>query len=319
LCALHKPKINARRVSNYKDYESSLNTSGLHFPLAIKHVKKFERLNPNISINVFAEEKKSIYPVCVTTSKGATNHINLLVLTQGEKQHYTLITKMSALLCGQTSKSDVKKHWCNYCLHGFSSEKGLNRHIVDCVKNGIQKILLPDEEHRWLQFNAIEKMLPVSFVIYADFESYLIKTNTKLSSSVEAYERHVPSGFCYYVVSSILKYKSQPVLYRGPNAVDKFLQNLKTESMKICKILRKYVPIKMTVENKRNFQNAITCYLCDEPLSPSNRVRDHCHLIGQYRGPCHRKCNLQLKNIKWNKNAYVIPVVFHNLRGTMVI
>ena len=41
------------------------------------------------------------------------------------------------------------------------------------------------------------------------------------------------------------------------------------------------------------------------------RVRDHCHITGQYRGSAHQDCNLKLQiNPKEGK----IPVIFHNLR-----
>lgn len=40
-----------------------------------------------------------------------------------------------------------------------------------------------------------------------------------------------------------------------------------------------------------------------------DRVHDHCHLTGRYRGAAHQYCNLQYTNSR------VIPVVFHNLSG----
>lgn len=42
------------------------------------------------------------------------------------------------------------------------------------------------------------------------------------------------------------------------------------------------------------------------------RVRDHCHVTGNYRGPAHQDCNLKLRI---NAKELKIPVVFHNLRG----
>ena len=40
-----------------------------------------------------------------------------------------------------------------------------------------------------------------------------------------------------------------------------------------------------------------------------NKIRDHCHVTGKYRGPAHWSCNINLKVSK------KLPVIFHNLRG----
>ena len=39
------------------------------------------------------------------------------------------------------------------------------------------------------------------------------------------------------------------------------------------------------------------------------RVRDHCHVTGEYRGSAHEACNLNFKLTD------KIPVIFQNLRG----
>ena len=40
----------------------------------------------------------------------------------------------------------------------------------------------------------------------------------------------------------------------------------------------------------------------------SDKVRDHCHLTGKYRGPAHNVCNINVKQ----KDSSFIPFVFHN-------
>ena len=49
------------------------------------------------------------------------------------------------------------------------------------------------------------------------------------------------------------------------------------------------------------------------------RVRDHDHVSGEFRGAAHRDCNLQYRLLKKrnkdDEDSFVIPVVFHNLRG----
>ena len=42
---------------------------------------------------------------------------------------------------------------------------------------------------------------------------------------------------------------------------------------------------------------------------PHDKVRDHCHYTGLYRGPVHSLCNLRYKISSY------IPIVFHKLSG----
>ena len=57
------------------------------------------------------------------------------------------------------------------------------------------------------------------------------------------------------------------------------------------------------------------CHICEETISSERsssdniKVKDHCHLTGEYRGAAHQECNLKYKEPSF------IPVVFHNLSG----
>ena len=137
LAALYPPKFHAERVAQYALYEKELNIKDLVFPLEVLAVKKFERLHSHLSINVFALDNKTVYPVQLTINRDAYKVINLLIITLAERWHYTLIKNMSALLSRQTSRNVNKKHWCNYYLHEFATEKRLNKHVEDCNRNGL--------------------------------------------------------------------------------------------------------------------------------------------------------------------------------------
>ena len=51
-------------------------------------------------------------------------------------------------------------------------------------------------------------------------------------------------------------------------------------------------------------------YICEKLFDVGDdKVRDHCHITGKYRGPAHWSCNINLKLSR------KIPVIFHNLRG----
>jgi hypothetical protein len=121
LCGLHPVKVHPERVDHYKKYEHELNVIDLSFPLNIKQVKKFENLNPSISVNIFAYDGKvGVYPIHITAHKNR-RHVNMLLLSQGDKSHYVTIRSMSKLLRQKNSYHCAKFH-CNYCLHGFTRQ-----------------------------------------------------------------------------------------------------------------------------------------------------------------------------------------------------
>ena len=64
----------------------------------------------------------------------------------------------------------------------------------------------------------------------------------------------------------------------------------------------------MTMHDKLVYDNSTLCHICNEELG-KDRVRDHCHLFGNFRGAAHEVCNLKYKVPKF------FPVVFHNLSG----
>ena len=317
LAALHAPSRNATRINKYKSYENELHVTDLKFPLVIKDIKKFENLNQFISVNVLAFDGKTcIYPVYVTGDKNRKHHVNLLLISNNDKFHYVLIKNMSRLLC--TNHNIGQKFFCNYCLHGFYKESSLLNHVDDCSKFGIQKVVLPDDEHKWVKFKSIQKMMPAPFVIYADFESFLCKVEgpKNMDSSLHVYERHIPSGFAYLIVSSDFNRTYEPVVYRGPDVIEEFLKRLKTESDNITTILSKVVPMKLSSEEEKMFFKTENCYLCGELLG-ADRVRDHDHLTGKFRGAAHNECNLKLqyRGSKHGIPSFYIPIVFHNLKG----
>ena len=63
----------------------------------------------------------------------------------------------------------------------------------------------------------------------------------------------------------------------------------------------------MTQEDKEDFNKNNICRFCDKEIL-SDKVRDHCHLTGKYRGPAHNTCNINVKQ----KDIDFIPFAFHN-------
>ena len=69
----------------------------------------------------------------------------------------------------------------------------------------------------------------------------------------------------------------------------------------------------VTEKDKKKFTEADTCWICKDKFDEeNNKVWDHCHITGKFRGPAHNACNLKLQIQAWKTP---IPVIFHNFRG----
>ena len=91
LAALHPVEKNTDRVSNYEAYIEELKTDGIKFPVKIQQIPRFENMN-DLTINVYTTNKSGsdIWPVYISKRRG-DDPINLLLLSDDEKSHYTLI------------------------------------------------------------------------------------------------------------------------------------------------------------------------------------------------------------------------------------
>ena len=64
--------------------------------------------------------------------------------------------------------------------------------------------------------------------------------------------------------------------------------------------------IVLTEENE-DYKNINICRICEKEIF-SDKVRDHCHLTGKYRGPAHNTCNINVKQ----KDSNCIPFALQN-------
>ena len=299
-----------------KTFICQLDYSSIEFPVTVKQINKIEKQN-NICINLFGYEEKQPFPIYISKEK-YQDHMELLLITEGENKHYVLIKDFNKFMFNQT-KHEHRKYFCMYCLQCFSREDVLTEHKNNCISiNGKQAINMPEKGDK-VYFKNHHKQLPVPFVIYADFEAITEKVQgckpNNNKSYTEEYQRHKDCGYGYKVVCCYDDKYSKPVqIYRGENAVYKFMENMLEVNWCKSKMKKHFnKPLKMTKENKADFQKATKCNICDKPYKDKDiRVRDHCHITGKFRGSAHQDCNLKLQ-IK--PETIKIPVIFHNLRG----
>ena len=236
--------------------------------------------------------------------------MNLLLITKDEKKHYVLIKDFNAFMYNQ-SKHKERKHFFMYCLQCFSSERILANHVNNCLTiNGVQAINMPKQGENILKFNNFHKQLPVPFVIYADFEAITkkiqgcerseeMKKDKDRGSYTEADQTHEDCGYGYKVICCYDdKYSKYTSIYRGENAVYKFMEKM-LEEVEYCKaVIKKHFnkPLVMTEVDEQNFKTMDGWHICGEKYTDKDvRVRDHCHITGKFRGSAHQECNLKLR------------------------
>ena len=78
----------------------------------------------------------------------------------------------------------------------------------------------------------------------------------------------------------------------------KFCKDLREHSTKIINHEKKKM-ISLTTEEKVHYNKQKVCYICknefDNNDKKQQKVRDHCHYTGKYRGAAHNICNLRYK------------------------
>ena len=317
---LYPKEKDAQYLKDLRKYEFSLNTKGLSFPLKLKDITKFEKLNPEISgINVFSNDGMTIYPLRMA-ERDCKNTIDLFLHEEDGDSHYSLIKNFHRLIKSQLTKSkDGKIFICKRCFTHFTKEELLEKHIKYCSNNQTVAVKMP-ELNTYLHFKNYYKQLPIPFVVYGDFECFTKTMNSCTPNPKESYnynyQKHEPSGFCFYVKGIVPGIHIKPIIYTK-NSEDEEIAKIFVE--KIAEVTKSIYndfycrpkPLRLTSltsEEQKLFEQAKTCHICSCELK-NDKVRDHCHFTGKYRGAAHNKCNLMCKKPR------VLPVIFHNLQG----
>ena len=317
LRALNPKKKNAVRIDeDLKSKEHTLNMDGIAYPVDFRGIDRFEKQNPEISISVLGyNEDEKVYPLKLSKYTGCKHDIILLLIKDGDNSHYCLVKNISALLSSQINKHKGSRHFCLNCFNGFDTPESLNNHKEYCYNNECVKINMPPTGS-FLEFKNFVHSEKAPFAIYADFESLIKPLDVcdpdPEKSYTKKYQKHEPISFVYYIKSfdeSVYTSKLRSYIKTRESeadAMDTFINWLESDVREIANLENK--DMIFTPENEKEFINALTCWICGEYMG-NDRVRDHCHFTGKFRGAACNSCNLKLRR----QNN--ISVFFHNLTG----
>ena len=326
IAALHHEEIekDPQRITKLEPFVEQYNWEGLNFPLDYRKISKFEKNNPEIAVNVLFVNQKSINIARRSEFNGKRKkQVNLLMIVDGEKRHYTAVKNLSRLLGSMNSKHHGTYHYCVNCLNGFRTESARDKHYQYCSSHGEVKVKMPEEKEKWLKFHDGQCQFKVPFMLYADFESILKPVNERYKekmkqmkmerkgSYTEKFNTHIPSGWCVHSKFAYGEVPDPTKAYRGKDCVETFVDHVEKEVKRLYELYPQQPMIELTDVLKRKYEAAENCHICLKPFGdPENRkVRDHCHYTGLYRGAAHNNCNLKYRIPDF------VPIAFHNLSG----
>ena len=308
---------------------NKLNLEGLELPMKVKDIPKFENLN-NINVNVFELTRTVLTPI--HTNKNYLQPQTDLLLFEN---HYCLITKLHCLI----NKNSHMKWVCRRCLTAFSSEEILNQHIDHCQKQQPTNITFSWKDH--LKFEGYHMKNPVPIRVYADFEciNHAVSQPTELHTNTEGalHDREaavaiaptdkskgdpkvlfkqIPIAVSFYLISPfVAPFGNEYCSYFGVDCVEWFLNKMLTLENIACNYFETNLESEITPQEEESFQQSTRWWLCEQALRENplgdDKVRDHDHLTGKYRGAALNKCNINCKQ----KSSSFVPIFFHNFSG----
>ena len=298
------------RVNNFLQYFNELNFQSFDFTngFICSDVHRFNELN-NLSLNIYElnfyqdgdKWKHNLIPMEISENE-SDNVIDLLIY----KNHYALIKKIHVFL-GDYHKSFL----CRRCLNSYTCENALINRKEKCGDDNICTIRTSNESH--LYWKKHFQKNPLYFRIIADFEADNEKDNLKVGDKTTNIYKQEPVLNGYYIISELNDvlesgYYESPLGYDNVDWFVKEVIKLENEMTFYFKKVKKDIIMKQ--EDEEYFKNNNICRFCEKELL-SDKVRDHCHLTGKYRGPAHKTCNINVKqkDSKFNHLHSVISVI----------
>ena len=233
----------------------------------------------------------------------------LLMITDGEKWHYTAVTRLLGLLREVTGNNNGD-FYCLNCFHAYRTKNKLETHKKICENHDYCNVEMPNEDDKIIKYNQGGKSIKSPFIIYADlFEKISTCYNNLEESSTTEINKYTPSGYSLFTHCSFDKTKTKLHCYRGEDCMKKFCKDLREHATKIINYEKKDM-IPLTKKEEKNHNKQEVCYIYKKEFNTYDKkhykVKDHCHYTGKYRSAAHNICNLRYRIPK------EIPIVFHN-------
>ena len=318
IISMHYDEIgrNHNRMSKLKRYVNNYNWNDINFPTDKRDRDRFEKNNSNIALNIFSahETDKQLDNIRVSKFNRTRPHkVVLLVITDGEKWHFTSVRNETRLFRGVFSKHH-NDYYCFKCRQSYRTDNALKRL---CLSNKDCHVKLPFKNKRIVKYEKDLRSTKSSHVIYLNYESSLkdLKDKTNINEN-ESYQiksnLHVPCG---YGIHFVRDYDEKLLThYRGTDCMENSVKSLKA----ICAMIDKTKEAphkKLTKEQIYEYNREEKCFVCKKEVEEDNKnvkqkTIEFCYFTGEYVGTKHSYCLCNVN--KLCKRVIEISICLHN-------
>ena len=325
----HNYKVDSHRerVSHYENHFHELNQGEIQFPIKIKDIPTFERLN-NLNINVFelSANDNTLSPKYVNK-----NYCDEQIDLPFYENHYCLITNLHNFC----RNNEHYKHLCRRCLNTYGDQTKLEEHMLRCIEQKVCNISYMHPNQK-INFNDWYMKIDPALWIAADFECMNIpiidndnvNDNDNDDANVNDHDNKgvtdklfvsKPVAIGYNIVKNgdyenLKLEKDGYIKYCGEDCVEWFIN----EMLEIEGYMKVYFKNELEINLDTISENydQTTCWLCEKKFTPKVKkenpvVKNHCHLTGKFRGLAHNSCNLNTRKA----HTSFVPILFHNFSG----
>ena len=307
----YKLDTHRERVSHYENHFHELNQGDIQFPMKIKDISTFERLN-NLNINVFelSANDKTLSPKYVNKNY-YDEQVDLLLY----ENHYCLITT----LYNFCRNNEHYTHLCRRCLNTYGDQTKLEEHMLRCIEQKVCNISYTQPNQK-MKFNDWYMKIDPPMWIVADFECMNVPINDDDNDNVtDKLFVNKPVAIGYIIVKNpdyddLNLEKDGYIKYFGEDCVEWFVN----EMLEIESYLKTYFKIELEIilDTIPENYDQTSCWLCEKEFKLKDMkenpiVKDHCHLTGRFRGLAHNNCNLNTRKAHMS----FVPILFHNFSG----
>ena len=140
-------------------------------------------------------------------------------------------------------------------------------------------------------------MVTAPFVIYSDLKTFIREEEVIRRGKLLSRRQHVPISVATLTVCrDLVELESEPFIYTGLDCIDILLHYLDDEMFHLKQVYDNcYVPFHWTRLQKKAHEAAERCFMCKRKFADNRhllKVRDHCHISGQYCFTLCSQCNL---------------------------